>query len=111
MAAVMHSLSFPQSKLAAAAEQQQKFHEDLTGLELKLASLSSEVESGKEKCRLLVTCPEQSLTKPLSGRESRKYISANTIRILLLEEQNSELRKSMVPHVRQTSGRRKTEVS
>lgn len=28
----------------------------------------------------------------LSGRESQKQISANTIRILLLEEQNSELR-------------------
>lgn len=33
------------------------------------------------------------LASLVQGRQSRKQISANTIRILLLEEQNNELRK------------------
>lgn len=33
----------------------------------------------------------------LSGKESKKQISANTVRILLLEEQNTELRQKNLP--------------
>ncbi len=37
----------------------------------------------------------------LSTRDSQKQISANTVRILLLEEQNSELRERSVAEVRE----------
>ena len=83
-------------------------------MELQLASLSSKLEVEKEKCRLLVDYPDQQSSRPteqLSGRESQQYISANTIRILLLEERNSELREKMLQHARQAHGKRKTEVS
>ena len=100
-----------QSNSAAAAKEQQCLREELTHLELQLASLSSELEAEKQKCRLLVDYPDNCSTRALSGCESQKHISANTIRILLLEEQNSELREVMLRHARQTHGKRKTEVS
>lgn len=41
----------------------------------------------------------------LTGRESERQISANTVRILLLEEQNSELReKKIVPKTQSSEG-------
>ena len=41
----------------------------------------------------------------LTGRESERQISANTVRILLLEEQNSELReKNIVPTTQSSEG-------
>ena len=41
----------------------------------------------------------------LTGRESERQISANTVRILLLEEQNSELReKNIVPKTQSSEG-------
>ena len=83
-------------------------------MELQLASLSSKLEEEKEKCRLLVDYPDQQSSRPteqLSGRESQEYISANTIRILLLEEKNTELREKMLQHAKRINGKRKTEVS
>ena len=106
--------SFIQLKTAESVKQQQCLCEELASVELQLASLSSKLEAEKEKCRLLVDYPDQRTSRPteqLSGRESQEYISANTIRILLLEERNSELREKMLQHARQTHSKRKTEVS
>ena len=98
-----------QNKLATSAREQQRLGEELTGLELQLTSLSAELEKERENCRLLVTHPEQGCS-PASGRDLQKHISANTIRILLLEEQNSEFRETMTQQARLTEGKRGQEV-
>lgn len=103
-----------QSISAASAREQQCLHEELVKLQLQLASLSSELDAEKHKCRLLIDYPDQCSggpKRPLSGRESQQQISANTIRILLLEEQNSELRETVSQHARQTHCKRKPKVS
>ena len=52
----------------------------------------------------------ENTTQLSAGRETQKHISANTIRILLLEEKNSELRESIVQQARQINGKRTPEV-
>lgn len=106
--------SHVQSISAASAKEQQCLHEELAKLQLQLASLSSELDAEKQKCRLLIDYPDKCSggpTRPLSGRESQQQISANTIRILLLEEQNFELRETVSRHARQTHCKRKHKVS
>ncbi len=49
--------------------------------------------------------------KSLSAKESQKHISANTVRILLLEEQNSELRGKSVADLRERGTTSATQVS
>lgn len=106
--------SHVQSISATSAREQQCLHEEVAKLQLQLASLSSELDAEKQKCRLLMDYPDQSCDgpiQPLSGRESQQQISANTIRILLLEEQNSELRETIVQHARKSNCKRKPKVS
>ena len=101
-----------QSKSLASAKEMQSFRDELEVLESKVASLSLQLKEEKEKCQLLVDYPSlphssdsngQSKRHTLSAQESQKQISANTIRILLLEEQNSELRESLQNQTRNTS--------
>lgn len=47
----------------------------------------------------------------LSTKESQKQVSANTVRILLLEEQNSELREKSVVELRDSRTASATQVS
>lgn len=97
----------------------QHFRDELEVLESKVASLSSQLKEEKEKCQLLVDYPSishnsdsngQSKSRVLSGQDSQRQISANTIRISLLEEQNSELRDSLQGQARNTSGKKRVEV-
>ena len=101
---------FPQEKSVASAREQERLCEELLDLELRLTSLSAELEKERENCRLLVTHPENGSS---SGRDLHKHITANTIRILLLEEQNTEMREAIVEKARQTTNgeNRKKEVS
>ena len=106
-----------QSKSATSAKEQQHLHQELADLKLQLASLFTQLEMERENCRLLVDYPSssddssQAHLASLSNRKSQERISANTIRILLLEEQNSELRQTVLRHARETGSQRKTEVS
>ena len=40
----------------------------------------------------------------LTGRDSERQVAANTVRILLLEEQNTELREKTVPQTQSSEG-------
>ena len=76
-------------------------------LEQQLTFLSSELEKERENISLLVAHPEGSST---GGRDLQKHITANTIRILLLEEQNTEMRETMVQQARLIKNKRKEDV-
>ena len=88
-----------QEKSVESVRDQQKLSEELMDLELRLASLTAQLEKERENCRLLVTHPENSSG---SGRDLQRHVSANTVRILLLEEQNTEMRETLVQKARQT---------
>ncbi len=87
-------------------------------VETRLASLSSQLEAEKENCRLLAGHPfipqgsdsYQTYLASLSSKQSQRQISANTIRILLLEEQNSDLRGKVLQEVREEPARRRLKV-
>lgn len=64
-------------------------------------------------CRLLMDYPfikqvsgnYRAHISSLTGRDSERQISANTVRILLLEEQNTELReKNIIPKTQSSEG-------
>ena len=67
-------------------------------------SVQQQLREERQNCRLLMDYPFIKQTNEnystritsLSSKESGRQISANTIRILLLEEQNSELRQKAV---------------
>ena len=83
-------------------------------LESQVAGAKSLLERERKNCKLLMDCPfvdplkkeswEQLHSASVSDpKATRKQISANTVRILMLEEQNSELRSlSVRPGQRQT---------
>lgn len=57
-----------------------------------------ELKEEKNKARLLMEYPFSSrINKILSLSESRDHIDANSVRILLLEEQNKEIRELHTP--------------
>lgn len=66
-----------------------------------LENVKAELEHEKEKCLLLMDYPSLSVSDPnyfdclksLSYADSKNHLSANIIRIMLLEDQNKDLRK------------------
>ena len=98
-----------QERSVESAREQERLSEELAGLEVQVTSLSAELERERENCRLLVTRPEL-ISVTGSSRDLQEHISANTIRILVLEEQNSELRESVLEHAKRTERKRREEV-
>ena len=79
-----------------------KENEDLKikSLELEQEILAAQERLKKElqKTKLLMEYPFSSVVpKSLSVNQSRDHINANTVRILLLEEQNDKLREQWTP--------------
>lgn len=93
-----------QGKLAESVEDQRKLSQLISELEEHLDSVRQQLQEERQNCRLLMDYPFIKQTNEnysthvtsLSSKESGRQISANTIRILLLEEQNSELRQKVV---------------
>lgn len=82
--------------------EQQQLSRVVSTLEERVRELKSQLEAEKERCRLLMEYPyiKPSTSKGKMGDmtqlESQRQVSANTIRILLLEEQNADLRQQQV---------------
>lgn len=93
-----------QSEVVKLTEEHQSLSELVSQLEAQLGVVRLQLQEEAHNCRLLMDFPFLKQTSDdysthiasLSGRESQKQISANTVRILLLEEQNSELRQRTV---------------
>lgn len=74
-------------------------------LEEQVRQLKIQLEAEKERCRLLMEYPyiKPSTSKDkigdMTSLESQRQVSANTIRILLLEEQNADLRQQQAAAV------------
>ena len=91
-----------------SVEDQGRLSELVSNLESQLVKVKGQLEEETHNCRLLMDYPFVKQTSEnysthiagLSGKVTQKQISANTIRILLLEEQNAELREKVV-HPRQ----------
>lgn len=78
-------------------------------LEKQLKQSQSQLEEEREKCHLLADHPMikpatpgsfSNYTASLSSKESQQQVTANTVRILTLEEQNNALRRRMAEQAR-----------
>ena len=71
--------------------------QQVSELEREVGEVGQHLQEEKQRCRLLMDYPfVKQTTGGSGGIPSQKQISANTIRILLLEEQNHELRERAV---------------
>lgn len=86
-----------QIKLSQSKEEQVRLVQQVSELEKEVGEVRQHLQEEKQRCRLLMDYP---FAKPATGDSggipSQKQISANTIRILLLEERNHELREKAV---------------
>lgn len=99
-----------QSKDVQSAVEHQHLTSVVFALEEQVKELMRQVETEKEKCHLLMEYPyiKPAASKDAIGAmtplESQRQVSANTIRILLLEEQNSELRQQQAASLKRETG-------
>lgn len=86
-----------QIKLSQSREEQASLVQQVSELEREVGEVRQHLQEENQRCRLLMDYPFVKQTMGGSGGiPSQKQISANTIRILLLEEQNHELRERAV---------------
>ena len=97
-----------QAELAAAHKEKEELFSYSSHLENQLKNSQSQLKEEKEKCHLLVNNPMikssphdtfSNYAMSLSSKESQLQVSANTVRILTLEEQNNQLRRKMIEQV------------
>ena len=103
-----------QERLTASLSEQEALSSLVAKLRQEMGVARREVEEERANARLLMDYPFVKQTAEgyhrhvesmlASGGESHRQISANTVRILLLEEQNGELREGIVSSAMQ--GRR-----
>ncbi len=94
----------PQRRLLQSSEEQGKLADLVSTLETQLGDVRLQLEEERKNCRLLMDYPfvKQSSEgygdhlASLHGKRSQRQISANTVRILLLEDQNTELRQNLI---------------
>lgn len=86
-----------QSKLSQSKEEQVRLVQQVSELEREISEVRQHLQEEKQRCKLLMDYPfAKQATGGSGGIPSQKQISANTIRILLLEEQNHKLRERAV---------------
>ena len=80
----------PQTKVSQLNMEQARLVQQASELEQQVSEVRHQLQEERHKCRLLMDYPFAKQTT--GGVLHQKQISANTVRILLLEEQNADLR-------------------
>ena len=90
-------------EIAHYTEKIAKMTEAREEMSFRLAQLQKDLTESESKCRLLMDYPSldplrsKVAIRELGEGEAQHHVSANTVRILLLEEQNKDLRLQLMP--------------